>query len=870
MAEQSTVEILLQIKAKQEELQAVREQLKGLNGDVATAQATTSKYNAEIQALSVEQQKIGDVLRGNRSTIGAIASDFAPATAAQRAYSLRAEEAAASTAKTAASARELGKDLGYVSGDIASMIPGAQGLGKEIQYLGRDFGALGEKLGLMNTLMAGAGIGAALAFAAALAKITETGVELQKTLQGVGEGVTGTLTTESTRFGGGAAQQAGAQSIEKLVEVAKQAQVPISELAKAFDQINPAATRANASINQQIQLVAGLTAQSGALHIPQQRLITDLEQIFNGNIRNTNQLAQRLDLDKQQVIQARESGTITDLLIQKEEEYAKAHEDGSTTIERAQQKVQAAWEQLALAASKPIVQPLTKALNDMAAAMNDPAIAAGASYIIGQFEAIIAKIVQVIQWCQQVGQAIVSALQAAASFAVSSAGQVFAGGAVTEGDTSGGFNIPSGGSAVVTGRVGGAGLQMGGSQDYMANLPPGVLARQPGVSAPPGGYPKGGGGRGGGGGGGKGPSLDTQDAEQMKEITSEITNAQERYNAAVEQNTADHQLGKKSLSEENAANHEAGNQYIVMLDQQRQKLIDMRAKIQDLGTAQGSNNVKEETQINNLEKAIAKLDIQKQKILLAQQGQTWAGQFQKEVIKLGDSFQLTGQKAAQFFGQSLQTGIGATSNALTGLIFQTKNWQQAFISAGESIVDQLIKIALQAVIGAALADTIHASERLTAARTAASNAWSSAAGIPLFGWIIAPFAAAAAYAGAIAFEEGGIVPGGYSSSDNRLAMVRSGEGILTPSAVAAIGGPSVIHTLNHASPRFADGGVVGGIPNINLQSIAAQQSQQSLHFAFFDDRQALGNWMRGRDGRKIVVDHARSAAHEIGIPQTLA
>jgi len=844
MAE-STVQILLQIQAKKAELEAVRAELKGLNTDIATSQGTTAAWNASQVAFRAEQQKLIDTLTGVRSTVGKTAADFAPATSAMRAASVATKDTAINTA-------QLERNLTLMTAGVTRAIPGTGALGSEINLLGRGITGVSGQLGIFNTLLIGTGIGAALAFAAALAKLVSTGVELQKTLQGVGEGVAGTLGTESTKFGGGDAQKAGVAAMQKLVEVARQAQVPISELAKAFDQVNPAATRANASIDQQIQLVAQLTAQSGALHIPQQRLITDLEQIFNGNVRNTNQLVQRLGLDKQQVVQARENGTITDLLIQKEQEYAKAHEDGSTTIERAQQKVQAAWEQLALAATKPIVQPVTEALTAMAAALNDPAIAAGASYIIAQFEAIIKEIVAVISWCQQVGHAIVNALQAASNFAVKSAGALPLG----EGEGS------QGGPPV---GVTGPETSAGGGDIPLAGIT--VTGRAPGVRAPPGGYPKGGGGR----GGGKGPSQDVQDQQQISVIQSEINEKEQAYRTLIEQNNAAHQLGQATLGQMNAANLKAGQVFLDSLDQEREKLAQMKAQVEDVGKSQGGLNDKEQTQVNNLQKAIDKLDLLKAKTQIQLQGESWTGQFQQGLIKLGDQLQLTGAKASQFFGQSLQTGISATSTALTGLIFQTKNWQQAFISAGTSIVDQLIHISLQAVVGAALGSTLHKGEQLAAAKSAAAGAWSSAAQIPYIGWIIAPIAAAAAYAGAIAFEEGGIVPGGYSNTDNRIALVRSGEGILTPSAVSAIGGPSVIHSLNQASPRFADGGMVGGgrIPNINLQSIAAQQSQQALHFGFFDDRQSLANWMRGRDGRKIVIDHARSAANEIGIPQTI-
>ena len=68
--------------------------------------------------------------------------------------------------------------------------------------------------------------------------------------------------------------------------------------------------------------------------------------------------------------------------------------------------------------------------------------------------------------------------------------------------------------------------------------------------------------------------------------------------------------------------------------------------------------------------------------------------------------------------------------------------------------------------------------------------------------------------------EGGVVPGGYSRDDNQLVWMRSGEGVLQPGAVAALGGPQFIDAANRAygdvpvgsgSPgHYAPGGVVPG------------------------------------------------------------
>ncbi|WP_433242505.1 hypothetical protein [Actinomadura nitritigenes] len=73
--------------------------------------------------------------------------------------------------------------------------------------------------------------------------------------------------------------------------------------------------------------------------------------------------------------------------------------------------------------------------------------------------------------------------------------------------------------------------------------------------------------------------------------------------------------------------------------------------------------------------------------------------------------------------------------------------------------------------------------------------------------------------GGITDARGGAALSGYSSRDDQLAMVRSGEGVIVPEAVSALG-PGFIHAANRLKgraaellgiPAFAGGGVVGAV-----------------------------------------------------------
>jgi hypothetical protein len=265
-----------------------------------------------------------------------------------------------------------------------------------------------------------------------------------------------------------------------------------------------------------------------------------------------------------------------------------------------------------------------------------------------------------------------------------------------------------------------------------------------------------------------------------------------------------------------------------------------------------------------LQQAVDKLDLLKAKTEVANQGQTFFGGMTQSLRTFADTLTLTGPKVAQFFAQTVNTGISATSNALTGLIFQTKDWAQAFVQAGESIVESLIQIALQAVVGFALQETLQKGSRLETASTAAANVYSSAAAVPLVGWIIAPFAAAAAFAAVLAFAEGGIVPGSPSDKDNRMAMVATGEGIVTARAVQYYG-PETIHQMNaltYMPPAFAAGGLVG---QFGTQASAGRHSATVSVNNFWDKDEMMQHIIQHPDLTHHIINTIRKNRFQVKV-----
>jgi hypothetical protein len=158
---------------------------------------------------------------------------------------------------------------------------------------------------------------------------------------------------------------------------------------------------------------------------------------------------------------------------------------------------------------------------------------------------------------------------------------------------------------------------------------------------------------------------------------------------------------------------------------------------------------------------------------------------------------LTAQQAQ--YERSFQAITRSFNTALNGWLQGTQSFGRAMTRMWDSIalaaVENILKIAEQGVIALALHKTMAGQQILTDAKTAASGAYAAVSQIPIVGPILAPAAAAAAFAGVMAFdtfEYGGVVP------RTGVAMVHAGERVLPPS-------------VNTVFERMAAQGAGGGL-----------------------------------------------------------
>jgi len=155
-----------------------------------------------------------------------------------------------------------------------------------------------------------------------------------------------------------------------------------------------------------------------------------------------------------------------------------------------------------------------------------------------------------------------------------------------------------------------------------------------------------------------------------------------------------------------------------------------------------------------------------------------------------------------------QGAVKAIGNDLASGITQWMTHQATFGRAMQDVwthfattaVSSLVKTGVQMAINAAQQKAITASTQIDNAKDAAGATWAAVSKIPVIGPFLAPELAAAAFAGVMAFHEGGIVPGNREVP----ALLMGGERVLTKEQQSGMGNTTTVHL--HYNPSVRGGG----------------------------------------------------------------
>ena len=221
--------------------------------------------------------------------------------------------------------------------------------------------------------------------------------------------------------------------------------------------------------------------------------------------------------------------------------------------------------------------------------------------------------------------------------------------------------------------------------------------------------------------------------------------------------------------------------------------------------------------------------------------------------------------------QGLASGsLNDVSAGIEGLVTGSANWGDSFLKAGQNVLSTLIKIGVQRTAMFLLGQTQQKASTASQVASGALIAKAQAPGalltsISSFGsasilGTAAAVAGLAAIAGAVsgAFNEGGVIPGGVSGKDNRLALVASGERVIRngPSqefaglldGINAGGNP--IDLLN--IPRQQENFSAGSIPEVTVEQAQTSSSAQEVNISMLFDQGEFMDRMEGVIDDRVV------------------
>lgn len=350
---------------------------------------------------------------------------------------------------------------------------------------------------------------------------------------------------------------------------------------------------------------------------------------------------------------------------------------------------------------------------------------------------------------------------------------------------------------------------------------------------------------------------------------------------------------------------------IALINQQRGALEELIQTLTDLKTKtfDAAELQKLEGRIGGAEDQLGGLGVDQAQ--LGPDPNSWRDQWVSVLTEIRGHFTTWAIETSTLLKDALDTGTNAFSQNMAQALVVTGDFNAALRNMRQTILVDLTQAILKmgtdwllqktlmigkeilfgtvarsqilttAATGAAARTTETVASSASAATTAA--AWSPAAILASIGSYgvagVVGLAVVLAALGALAagaFADGGMIKGpGGPKSDNLLAMVSPGEGVITAEATRHYGGEAFVNSINAmklpvstgAPLRFADGGMVAS----GLGTPAGSQTVNVpapviYNILVADLHEAALAAQRSPAGAQITISHVQSGRTEIGIP----
>lgn len=245
-----------------------------------------------------------------------------------------------------------------------------------------------------------------------------------------------------------------------------------------------------------------------------------------------------------------------------------------------------------------------------------------------------------------------------------------------------------------------------------------------------------------------------EEAKKLAEATAEAGEAQLKYNAAIAQGAAEKQkdVVAQDVATKNYKQAIADTQTLITL-MKAEEAADLAVVDAKIAAAQAAMNSADKQSLD-WQKALKDYrDYQAERVMVA----TKAEQQIAEVSRKSTSDQ--------------DKDLKSLDNAMKPILSNLNQWIMSGGNLGVAMTRTFVEMGIKMLENLAIAELVGDKQKLKGAETAASNTWAQASAIPIIGPFIAPPLAAAAFAGVMAFDTGGMSAGGPALLHPREAVL---------------------------------------------------------------------------------------------------